>query len=83
MAIVKLVMRTAGIPEAQCKPKTLRHGFAIDAVLKGVPLNISQRWMDHARLEMTAIYAGVLGEEERALARKTWSNLEAAIQKAD
>lgn len=35
-----------------------------------------QRWLGHARIETTAIYAGALGEEERNLARKTWSFME-------
>jgi integrase/recombinase XerD len=74
---VKTVMQTAGIANAQCKPKALRHGFAVDAVLNGVPLNIVQRWMGHARLETTAIYASVLGEEERELAQRTWKVLDA------
>lgn len=73
---VKGIMRAAGISEAQCKPKALRHGFAVDAVLNGVPLNILQRWMGHARLETTAIYASVIGEEERIMARRTWKSLE-------
>jgi integrase/recombinase XerD len=72
-------MRMAGIADAQCKPKALRHGFAVDAVLNGVPLNILQRWMGHARMETTAIYASVLGEEERSLARRAWNSIEAAI----
>ncbi len=78
---VKLVMQAAGIGNAQCKPKALRHGFAVDAVLNGVPLNILQRWMGHARLETTAIYASALGEEERILARKTWMSIESAMSK--
>ena len=72
---VKIIMRAAGIGDQQCKPKALRHGFAVDAVLNGVPLNIVQRWMGHARLETTAIYASVLGEEERKLARRTWAEI--------
>lgn len=48
---VKVVMKTAGICDMQCQPKALRHGFAVDAVLNGVPLNILQRWMGHAQLE--------------------------------
>jgi integrase len=76
---IKIVMRAAGIGDQQCKPKALRHGFAVDAVLQGVPLNILQRWMGHARLETTAIYAGVLGEEERLLARRVWESLESKI----
>ncbi len=78
---VKAVMHAAGIGDQQCKPKALRHGFAVDAVLNGVPLNILQRWMGHARLETTAIYASVLGEEERKLAKRTWEALEANISK--
>ncbi len=76
---VKRVMKVAGISDALCKPKALRHGFAVDAGQNGVPLNIVQRWMGHARLETTAIYAGAIGEEERNLARRSWGSLESAI----
>lgn len=74
---VKAIMRQAQIGERQCQPKALRHGFAVESVLNGVPLNILQRWMGHARLETTSIYASVLGEEERNLARRVWSSIEA------
>jgi site-specific recombinase XerD len=81
---VKRVMKNAGIADALCKPKALRHGFAIDAGQQGVPLNIVQRWLGHARLETTAIYAGALGDEERNLARRAWSSLESRLrQKLD
>jgi integrase/recombinase XerD len=78
---VKRVMKAAGISDALCKPKALRHGFAIDAGQNGVPLNIVQRWLGHARIETTAIYAGAIGDEERNLARRAWSLLELAIPK--
>jgi integrase len=78
--VVKAVMRKAGIAECLCKPKALRHAFAIEAGQKGVSLNIVQRWLGHARLETTAIYAGALGEEERKLAERTWTPLECAYQ---
>jgi|ERR1700710_2408478 len=71
-AIVKKVMREAGISEALCKPRSLRHTFAVQASQKGVPLNIIQRWLGHARIETTAIYADALGVEERTLARRIW-----------
>jgi len=77
---VKRVMKAAGIADAFCKPKALRHGFAIDAGQNGVPLNIVQRWLGHARIETTAIYAGAIGEEERSLARRTWKALENVVQ---
>jgi integrase/recombinase XerD len=76
---VKSVLRKAKIAEGLCKPKALRHAFAVEAILNGVPLNILQRWMGHARLETTAIYANVLGEEERTLARRAWKSIDAAI----
>jgi site-specific recombinase XerD len=41
--IVKAIMRQAGIAENLCKPKALRHAFAVEAGQKGVPLNIVQR----------------------------------------
>lgn len=77
--VVKAVMRKAGIAECLCKPKALRHAFAVEAGQKGIPLNIVQRWLGHARIETTAIYAGAIGDEERNLARKAWSSLELAI----
>jgi len=77
---VKRVMRNAEIGEGLCKPKALRHAFAVEAGQQGVPLNIVQRWLGHARLETTAIYAGALGEEERNLAHRAWGSIEAAIR---
>ena len=76
---VKSVMHDAGIASCLCKPKALRHAFAVEAGQKGVPLNIVQRWLGHARIETTAIYASAIGDEERNLARKAWSSLELAI----
>lgn len=77
--VVKAVMRKAGIVENLCKPKALRHAFAVEAGQKGIPLNIVQRWLGHARIETTAIYASAIGDEERNLARRAWSSLELAI----
>lgn len=72
-------MHKAGIAETLCKPKALRHAFAVEAGQKGIPLNIVQRWLGHARIETTAIYASAIGDEERNLARRAWSSLELAI----
>lgn len=76
---VKSVMRKAGIAESLCKTKALRHTFAVGAGQKGIALNIVQRWLGHARIETTAIYASAIGDEERNLARRAWSSLELAI----
>ena len=77
--LVKTVMRKAEIADSMCKPKALRHAFAVEAGQKGIPLNIVQRWLGHARIETTAIYASAIGEEERNLARRAWSSLELAL----
>ena len=76
---VKAVMRAANIKESLAAPKALRHAFGVDAVQNGVALNVLQRWMGHARIETTAIYADVTGKEERALARRTWRVLEKVL----
>lgn len=72
-------MRDTGLAEQQCKPKALRHAFAIEAGQSAVPLNIVQRWLGHARMETTAIYADALGGQERTLARRFWKSLEHAM----
>jgi len=77
--IVKSVMHKAGIGPNLCKPKALRHAFAVEAGQKGIPLNVVQRWLGHARIETTAIYASAIGDEERNLAKRAWSSLELAI----
>jgi site-specific recombinase XerD len=45
-----------------------RHGFGVSAVQAGIPVTLLQRWLGHARLETTAIYANVSGPEEREIA---------------
>jgi integrase len=77
---VKTVMRTAKIREALATPRAVRHAFGVEAVQSGVALNVLQRWMGHARIETTAIYADVTGKEERALARRTWKRLQKALK---
>lgn len=70
---VKAVMGAAGVVGPQAMPKGLRHGFAVNAIQHGVPLDLVSRWMGHASLRTTAIYTRVVGAEERAMAAKMWS----------
>jgi len=77
--LIKNVMKEAGIADALCKPKALRHAFGVDAGQNHIPLNLVQRWLGHARIETTAIYADAVGEEERNLARRMWTTLEPRI----
>ena len=67
------VMEFAGVPDGPHKtPKGLRHGFGVLALTNGIPLNMVSKWMGHASLEVTAIYANALGEEQRAIASRMW-----------
>lgn len=69
---VKAVMLEAGITGIQATPKGLRHGFGIQAVQSSVPLNLVQKWLGHAQLSTTAIYANAMGPEEAAIAMRMW-----------
>ena len=70
--LIKECMVTAGIRGAMASPKGLRHGFAVACISKNIPLPVVQKWLGHARMETTAIYLGVGGDDERRLARRLW-----------
>lgn len=46
--------------------------FGVAAVQASIPLNLVQRWMGHAQLSTTAIYAEAMGKEERDMAARMW-----------
>ena len=71
---VTAVMAAADIPAGPHRsPKGLRHGFGVNAISSGVPLNMLSKWMGHASLEVTAIYANALGAEEQGIAARMWA----------
>lgn len=70
--MIKQVMLTADISGPQASPRGLRHTFGVHAIQQGVPLNLVQRWLGHARMETTAIYADFIGLEEIEMARRMW-----------
>jgi integrase/recombinase XerD len=69
---VKEVMAEAGISGTPAMPKGLRHGFGLNAFETSVPPHLVQRWLGHASLRTTAIYADVVGPEERQFAERMW-----------
>lgn len=70
---VKEVMEEAGMVEGpNASPKGLRHGFGVGAVNAGIPLNLVQKWLGHAQLSTTAIYADAVGAEEKNIASRMW-----------
>ena len=71
--IVTRVMEEAGIPDGPNRsPKGLRHGFGVHAIVQGVPLSMLQRWLGHAQLSTTALYAEAVGKEEQHIAARMW-----------
>lgn len=70
---VEEVMAAAGIEGIHATAKGLRHAFAIECLQKGIPLNLASKWLGHASLTTTAIYANALGEEERMIAARLWN----------
>lgn len=77
---VSAAIMQAGITGARACPRGCRHGFAVAALQGHVPLNIVQRWLGHARLSTTAIYASVSGAEEQELAARFWRANDNAAQ---
>jgi len=69
---VAAVMREARLDGPQATPKGLRHGFGVAAVNAGIPLNMVQKWLGHAQLSTTAIYADAVGAEEHNIASRMW-----------
>ena len=69
---VHAVMVAARLDGPHASPKGLRHGFGVAAVSAGIPLNLVQKWLGHAQLTTTAIYANAVGAEEKDIARRMW-----------
>lgn len=71
--IIKRVMKGAGISGALSCPKAFRHAFGIGTLQAGVPPHLAQRWLGHAKLSTTAIYADACGPEELTFAERFWT----------
>ena len=69
---IRSVLKQAGIKGIHANPKGLRHGFAINALLCGVPLVSVSQWLGHKSIETTQIYLRTVGMEDRTLAQKMW-----------
>ena len=70
---VKGVMIKSNIEGKQACPKGLRHGYGIHAIRSGVQLNMLQKWMGHASISTTSIYATAVGREELEVADRMWN----------
>lgn len=53
-------------------PEASPRGCATAAVSAGIPLNLVQKWLGHAQLTTTAVYADAVGAEEKDIALRMW-----------
>jgi integrase/recombinase XerD len=70
--LIKRVMANASIFGLAASPKGLRHTFGVNAFQVNTPPHLVQRWLGHASLRTTTIYADVSGKEERQFASRMW-----------
>lgn len=66
------VMAAAGIEGAHATPKGLRHAFGARMAQKTRNPRLVQKWLGHTKLENTAIYMDLVGDEEHAEAINAW-----------
>jgi integrase len=69
---IRKVITASGVTGSPACPRGLRHGFAVNALLAGVPIHLVQRWLGHSRIDTTAIYTRVCGVEEVRFAERFW-----------
>lgn len=70
---IKTIMADAGIQGVHACPKGLRHSYGVNATMTGVQIHMLQRWMGHASISTTAIYATAIGPEEQKVAARMWA----------
>lgn len=70
--LIKKVMAKANIFGIRACARGLRHSFGVHAILCSVPETTLQTWMGHASLKTTAIYVGIVGAEDRTIAKRMW-----------
>ena len=78
--LIKRVMHRSRINGHQASPRGLRHAFGVGTLQSGVPLNLAQRWLGHAKIDTTAIYADASGAEELVFAKLFWSTIAPHIE---
>lgn len=71
---IKRLMADAGVNGRRATPRGLRHAFGVGTLQAGVPLNLVQKWLGHASMTTTAVYADASGPEEAAFAQRFWEN---------
>jgi integrase len=68
--IIQEAGEKAGIDKDRRHPHVFRHGFAVNAVLSGVPPLVLRRWLGHASIDTTLGYTEVLAQDTKAYLEK-------------
>jgi len=68
--IISNAAEKAGTEKGRRHPHVFRHGFAVNAVLSGVPPMVLRRWMGHASMDTTLIYTEVLAQDTKEYLRR-------------
>ena len=55
----------AGIEKDRRHPHVFRHGFAVNAVLSGVPPLVLRGWLGHVSIDSTLVYTEVLAQDTK------------------
>ena len=66
------VMIAADIEGIQATPRGLRHGFGVRMAVKTRNPRLVQKLMGHMKMENTAIYMDLVGEEAREEVLAAW-----------
>lgn len=61
--IIRDALLAGGASREKCNCRAMRHGFAVNCVLQGMPLPVLQKLMGHASAMTTSIYIQVLGQD--------------------
>lgn len=89
-APVVLAERVAGQMVKKSVPKyelltshTARHAFATQSLLRGMPVEVLQKVMGHAKIQTTLLYAKVVEDLQHQTMQRIWEGRPATIGKAD
>ncbi|MBC8084408.1 MAG: tyrosine-type recombinase/integrase [Hymenobacter sp.] len=61
---------------------TARHTFATQSLLRGMPVEVLQKVMGHARLQTTLIYAKIVEDFQHQTMRRIWDGEPVAAELA-
>jgi len=62
---VKKASKMAELDDDRGHPHTLRHSFAVNCVMHGVPITVLREWLGHRDITKTLIYTQILAQDSR------------------